>query len=109
LSCDHGASGNVTGASFSELVGELGALAGQMLASDQPGALPSAADVTALMVTAVRLYSAAAERAPDAPAPAQLDLSPTQACTAATALLKSQLLTPFEFAIWFSGPGSGLA
>jgi hypothetical protein len=57
------------------------------------------------MITAVRLYAAAAERAPDAPASAQLDLSPTEACTAAAALLRSQLLTPFEFAIWFSGAG----
>jgi hypothetical protein len=106
LSCDQGgAASGGTGASFGELVGALGALAGRMLASDQPGALPGAADVTALMATAVRVYAAAAERAPDAPVPAQLDLTPTEACTGAAALLKSQLLTPFEFAIWFSGAG----
>jgi hypothetical protein len=99
LSFDHGGSADV---GFAELVDQLGALTEKMLASDQPGALPGAADVTALMVTAVRLYAAAAERGPEAPAPAQLDLTPTQACTAAAALLKSQLLTPFEFAIWFS-------
>lgn len=91
---------------FSQLTTELGALVASMLASDHPDALPGAADVTALMVTAVRLYAAAAEHAPDAPAPAQLDLTPTEACTAAAALLKSQLLTPFEFAIWFSEKGA---
>jgi len=103
LSSEQGASGGGgPDPRFSELAGELGALAGKMLASDQPAALPGAADVTALMITAVRLYAAAAERGPEVPVPAQLDLSPTEACTAAAALLKSQLLTPFEFAIWFS-------
>jgi hypothetical protein len=106
LSCDQAAAtSGGTGPNFGELVEELGALAGRILGSDQPGTLPGAADVTSLMVTAVRLYAAAAEHAPDAPVPAQLDLTPTEACTAAAALLKSQLLTPFEFAIWFSGAG----
>lgn len=103
MSCDQGAAGG-GGAevSFGELVSELAARAEKTLAGPSPGVLPGAADVTALMVTAVRLYAAVAEHGPEAPAPAQLDLSPTEACTAAAALLKSQLLTPFEFAIWFS-------
>ena len=34
-------------------------------------------------------------------------LSPTEACTAAAALLRAQGLTPFEFGVWFSVSGSG--
>lgn len=33
-------------------------------------------------------------------------LSPTEACTAAAALLRAQGLTPFEFGVWFSVSGS---
>lgn len=109
MSCDQGAARNGgAAASFGALVGELGELARQILAGDEAGTLP-AADVTALMIAAVRLYAAAAEAGQDAPAPAQLDVSPTEACTAAAALLKSQLLTPFEFGIWFSEAAAGPA
>jgi len=34
-----------------------------------------------------------------------LDITTTEACTVATALLRSQSLTPFEFAVWFSSSG----
>lgn len=33
-------------------------------------------------------------------------LTPTEACTAAAALLRAQGLTPFEFGVWFSVSGS---
>ena len=36
---------------------------------------------------------------------AGLDVTTTEACTVATALLRSQSLTPFEFAVWFSSSG----
>jgi hypothetical protein len=34
-----------------------------------------------------------------------LDITTTEACTVATALLRSQSLTPFEFAVWFASSG----
>ena len=36
---------------------------------------------------------------------AGLAVTTTEACTAATALLRAQGLTPFEFAVWFSSSG----
>ena len=33
------------------------------------------------------------------------EVTTTEACTAATALLRAQGLTPFEFAVWFSSSG----
>ena len=33
------------------------------------------------------------------------DVTPTEACTVASALLHSQSLTPFEFSVWFSTAG----
>lgn len=32
-------------------------------------------------------------------------LTPTEACTAAAALLRAQAITPFEFGVWFSVSG----
>jgi len=34
-----------------------------------------------------------------------LDITTTEACTVATALLRSQSLTPFEFSVWFASSG----
>ena len=36
---------------------------------------------------------------------AGLAVTTTEACTVATALLRAQGLTPFEFAVWFSSSG----
>ena len=36
---------------------------------------------------------------------AGLTITPTEACTVATALLHSQSLSPFEFSVWFSSSG----
>lgn len=60
-------------------------------------------EASRLMTAAARLYALACEQAEHAPKPENLVLSPTEACIVAAALLRSQLLTPFEFAIWFSG------
>ena len=36
---------------------------------------------------------------------AALDVTTTEACTVATALLRTQGLTPFEFSVWFASSG----
>ena len=63
----------------------------------------ASADVSLLMTSVCRLYAALFDGAQGGPPPADLMLSPTEAVNAAAALLRSQQLTPFEFAIWFSG------
>ena len=50
----------------------------------------------------VRLYAVASERRHEGIGGAELLVTPTEAVTVAAALLRSQQLTPFEFAIWFS-------
>ncbi|WUI01311.1 hypothetical protein OHR68_05665 [Spirillospora sp. NBC_00431] len=60
------------------------------------------AELGALLTAAVRLYSGCSENPYGPEALAELKLTPTEACTAAAALLHAQSLTPFEFAVWFS-------
>ncbi|MGH3243870.1 MAG: hypothetical protein ACRDNL_26055, partial [Spirillospora sp.] len=60
------------------------------------------AELGALLTAAVRLYSGCSENPYSTAALSQLKLTPTEACTAAAALLHAQSLTPFEFAVWFS-------
>jgi hypothetical protein len=66
---------------------------------------PSQAELSALLTDAIKRYTA---RSPDPygdEALAGLDVTTTEACTVATALLRAQGLTPFEFAVWFSSSG----
>jgi hypothetical protein len=58
--------------------------------------------VSELLTAAVRLYALASERRHEGIGGAELIVTPTEAVTVAAALLRSQQLTPFEFAIWFS-------
>jgi hypothetical protein len=58
--------------------------------------------VSELLAAAVRLYAVASERRNEGLGGAELLVTPTEAVTVAAALLRSQQLTPFEFAIWFS-------
>ena len=62
----------------------------------------SQTDVSALLTAAVRLYTSYSEEPYGRSALAELRVTPTEACTVAAALLRSQSLTPFEFSIWFS-------
>ena len=62
-------------------------------------------DISALLSEAIKLY---VSRSPDPygdDALAGLTITPTEACTVATALLHSQSLSPFEFSVWFSTSG----
>jgi hypothetical protein len=66
---------------------------------------PSQAELSALLTDAIKRYTS---RSPDPycdEALAGLDVTTTEACTVATALLRAQGLTPFEFAVWFSSSG----
>ena len=65
----------------------------------------SQAELSALLTDAIKRY---ASHSPDPygdEALGGLDVTTTEACTVATALLRAQGLTPFEFAVWFSSSG----
>ena len=62
----------------------------------------SAESVCAVVTVATRLYAQAAEQAAEPPAPLAPGVSTTEALTLACALLRSQDLTPFDMAVWFS-------
>ena len=58
--------------------------------------------VRAVVTAATRLYARESERAGEPLAPLAPDVSTTDALTLACALLRSQDLTPFDMAVWFS-------
>jgi hypothetical protein len=65
------------------------------------------ADISAVLTYACRIYAGLSELPETTPSVTALIMSPTEACVVAAALLRSVSLTPFEFAIWFSGGGPG--
>jgi hypothetical protein len=65
----------------------------------------SQADLSALLSEAIKLYVSQSADPYGDKALAGLTVTPTEACTAATALLRSQSLSPFEFSVWFSSSG----
>lgn len=65
------------------------------------------AGISAVLTQACRIYADLSELPETAPPVTALIMSPTEACVVAAALLRSVSLTPFEFAIWFSGGGPG--
>lgn len=88
------------------LVQQVGAAVTSML---DEGKAPTVArdDAASLFVSAVRLYAGQSQEGDRGPSGAELVVTPTEAVTAAAALLRSQQLTPFEFAIWYSNQGFG--
>ena len=58
--------------------------------------------VTALVTEATLAYARAVEEAGHEVPPLQPSVSTTDALTLACALLRSQNLTPFDLALWFS-------
>jgi hypothetical protein len=71
------------------------------------GLLPEEA-ITALMSSAVRLYSAVVEDADREIPVIDSTISTTEAMVVACALLRAQRLNPFDLALWFSRtPHSG--
>ena len=59
-------------------------------------------DVRAIVSAATRLYASASTRAGHELPPLTPDVTTTEAITLACALLRSQDLTPFDMAMWFS-------
>ena len=58
--------------------------------------------VKAVVSAATRLYAAASSRAGEELPPVGPEVSTTDAVSLACALVRSQDLTPFEMAVWFS-------
>lgn len=58
--------------------------------------------VRAVVTAATRLYARALEGAGEPLPPLAPEVSATEALTLACALLRSQDLTPFDMAVWFS-------
>ena len=62
----------------------------------------TADEVRGIVSTATRLYANACTRAGKELPPLTADVATTDAITLACALLRSQDLTPFDMAMWFS-------
>lgn len=73
-----------------------------LLAEDPP---LTQSDLSALLSDAIKLYVSRSADPYGDEALAALTVTPTEACTVATALLHSQSLSPFEFSVWFSSSG----
>lgn len=86
-----------------ELAGVVAELSAGERAEDHPA---SDAVLSRLLSSTVVLYGTLATKPFGADALAELRVPPTEACTAAAALLRAQDLTPFEFAVWFSATGT---
>ena len=68
-------------------------------------AVVSQSELSALLSDAIKRYASLSPDPYGDEALAGLDVTTTEACIVATALLRSQSLTPFEFAVWFSSSG----
>jgi hypothetical protein len=65
----------------------------------------SEAELSARLTAAIKDYVSLSADPYGDEALTGLDITTTEACTVATALLRSQSLTPFEFSVWFSSSG----
>jgi hypothetical protein len=61
--------------------------------------------LSAELTTAIKRYAELSADPYGDEALTGLAVTTTEACTIATALLRSQSLTPFEFAVWFASSG----
>lgn len=72
------------------------------LTADAGAGKLSPAELRAVMSAAIRLYAGAVEAAGAEIAPADPEISATDAMVLACALVRSQDFTPFDLALWFS-------
>ena len=93
---------------FRALIENAKALSYELAGADPPPAELAEADLAGLLGAVVRLYVQLARDPYDARRLAAMNITPTDACTVAAALLRSQSLTPFEFSIWFGGGRVGV-
>jgi len=85
------------------LIEDAKALSRVLAGANPPPAELAEADLAGLLGAVVQLYVQLAGDPYDPRRLAAMNISPTEACTVAAALLRSQSLTPFEFGIWFGG------
>ena len=89
------------------LADEIGALATDLCANPPKQEWNgSDALLGGLLGSAVRLYAKLATSPYEAEALTRLDVSLTDACIVAAALLRASNLTPFEFSVWMSATAS---
>lgn len=65
----------------------------------------SDSELSAQLTEAIKRYTSLSSDPYGDEALAGLGVTTTEACTVATALLRAQGLTPFEFSVWFSSSG----
>ena len=65
----------------------------------------SDSELSAQLGEAIKRYTSLSSDPYGDEALAGLGVTTTEACTVATALLRAQGLTPFEFSVWFSSSG----
>jgi hypothetical protein len=65
----------------------------------------SQSELSAALTEAIKRYVTLSSDPYGDEALAGLGITTTEACTVATALLRSQSLTPFEFSVWFASSG----
>jgi hypothetical protein len=87
------------------LVEEVGASVTAALAGGPGDCAVPRSDASELLTHAVRLYASQSDGGQRGPSGTELCVTPTEAVTVAAALLRSQQLTPFEFAIWYAEEG----
>jgi len=85
------------------LIEDAKALSHEIAGADPAPVEFAEADLAGLLGIVVQLYVKLADDPYDARRLAAINVTPTDACTVAAALLRSQSLTPFEFSIWFGG------
>lgn len=85
------------------LVEDAKALSRELAGAEPPATEFAEADLASLLGVVVQLYVRLAADPYGAHLLAAMNITATDACTVAAALLRSQSLTPFEFGIWFSG------
>lgn len=90
------------------LIEDAKALSHEFAGANPPPAEIGESDLAGLLGAVVRLYVQLAGDPYDERRLAAMDITPTDACTVAAALLRSQSLTPFEFSIWFGGGRVGV-
>ncbi len=71
---------------------------------DRPGEITQG-ELSELLSAAIHLYVSRSSDPYGDEALAGLTVTPTEACTVATALLHAHSLSPFEFSVWFSTSG----
>ena len=85
------------------LIEDAKSVSAELAGVDPPSIDAGECDLAGLLGAVVRLYVQLAEDPYDARRLTAINVTPTDACTVAAALLRSQSLTPFEFSIWFGG------